>query len=603
MLLQKLEETIRIKEADHHLSTNAYPGTLYPHGIQYLEAFRLDPFPIFRYRLGDTVLEKEIIGIHGENTVVVQYRLMQSPEPIAFTADLLVNYRNLHSLTHESSSLKFATEMSEKGVKISAAPDAVPYHVWSDKAKFRSTGNWYRNFLYTQEFERGYEYHEDLFSPGQLTNLLDPGDSFNIVASTVWAPNVNLAGLVSQQRDRVKAIARRTDDSFLGILFLACDAFPVRRGQGQSCIAGYHWFDDWGRDAMISLPGLTLVPGLPQEAKSILQTFAKYMRYGLIPNYFSEVGGVPQYNSLDAILWFFHAIRKYFQYTNDCPTIRALYPALKESIQTLQRGTIFDIRADTDMLLNIGSNGAQLTWMDAKIGKQVVTSRNGKPVEINALWYCALDTMTGFADLIGNLNERDEFANLAEQVKTSFLASFWNSNQECLFDRVENGRADASLRPNQIIAIALPRSILPCDRERMVVEAVEKELLTPFGLRTLSPNDPRYCGRYEGDERSRDLAYHQGSVWPWLLGPFVKAYVRVAENTSSAREAARAFIEPMRNHFVEAGVGFISELFDGDPPHRPRGCIAQAWSVAEILRAYYEDILGKEPEDKLARRY
>jgi predicted glycogen debranching enzyme len=602
MLLQKLEETIRIKDTDYHLSTNAYPGALYPHGIQYLEAFRLDPFPIFRYRLDDTVLEKEIIAIHGENTVVVQYRLMQSPEPIAFTADLLVNYRNLHSLTHENSSLKFATEMFERGVKISAAPDAIPYYVWSDKAKFRSTGNWYRNFVYTQEFERGYEYHEDLFSPGQLTNPLDAGDSFNIVASTFWTPNVDLVGLVSQQWDRVKAIARRTDDTFLRILFLACDAFPVRRGLGQSCIAGYHWFDDWGRDAMISLPGLTLVPGLPQEAKLILQTFAKYMRYGLIPNCFSEVGGVPQYNSLDATLWFFHAIRKYFQYTNDGSTIRALYPTLKESVQTLQRGTIFDVRADTDMLLNIGSNDAQLTWMDAKIGKHVVTPRNGKAVEINALWYCALDTMSGFADLIGNLNERDEFANLTEQVKTSFLASFWNPNQECLFDRVENGHPDASLRPNQIIAIALPRSILPCDRERRIVEAVEKELLTPFGLRTLSPNDNRYCGHYEGDQKSRDLAYHQGSVWPWLLGPFVKAYVRVAENTSSARETARTFIEPMRNHLAEAGVGFISELFDGDPPHRPKGCIAQAWSVAEILRAYYEDILGKEPEDKLARR-
>jgi predicted glycogen debranching enzyme len=351
---------------------------------------------------------------------------------------------------------------------------------------------------------------------------------------------------------------------------------------------------------MISFTGLALVPTRFREAKLILETFARNVRYGLIPNYFSETDSSPQYNALDATLWFFHAARKYFQYTKDVSTIKALYPILTNCAQVLLTGTIFEVKVDEDMLLNIGHTGMSLTWMDAKIGEFVVTPRNGKAVEINALWYWALDTLSRIANLLGKRDEQVRYANMAENVKTSFSKAFWNSEANCLFDRIVNGTPDASIRPNQIIAVALPESILSAEREKAVVSVVESELMTPYGIRTLSPKDPRYHGRYDGDQNSRDLAYHQGPAWPWLLGPFVTAYVKTSDNVNTARQTAMRFLEPMRKHLQEAGLGFISELFDGDPPYRPRGCIAQAWSVAEVLRAYCEDILGKKPQDTLA---
>jgi predicted glycogen debranching enzyme len=302
---------------------------------------------------------------------------------------------------------------------------------------------------------------------------------------------------------------------------------------------------------------------------------------------------------LDATLWFFHAVRKYFQYTKDGSTIKALYPSLTNSVELLSRGTIFDVKADKDGLLNIGETGMQTTWMDAKIGDLVVTPRNGKAVEINALWYWALDSLGAIAYLLGKRDEHARYANMAEGVKTSFANAFWNPEASCLFDRVMNGTQDPSLRPNQIIAVALPKSILTAEKEKAVVRKVESELLTPHGLRTLSPKDQRYRGRYEGDQNSRDLAYHQGPAWPWLLGQFVTAYIKTSDEAKTARKTAVKLLEPLQEHLQEAGLGFISELFDGDPPYRPRGCIAQAWSVAEILRAYWEDILGKAPQDTL----
>lgn len=351
---------------------------------------------------------------------------------------------------------------------------------------------------------------------------------------------------------------------------------------------------------MISLPGLTLVTGRFSEAKKILETYAKYMRDGLIPNCFSDYDGAPQYNSLDATLWFFHAVRKYFQYTKDTSTVRDLYLALRTSAESLLHGTVFDVGAEDDMLLNIGRKDVQLTWMDAKVGDHVVTPRHGKPVEINALWYSALDTVSSFARLFGNKDDTDKYADTANKMRSSFSRVFWNPEGNCLYDTCADGAPDPSIRPNQIVAVALPRHLLQRDKEKAIVRTVEAELVTPYGLRTLSPRDPGYKGRYEGGLQSRDLAYHQGPAWPWLLGSFVKAYVRVSEDADLARKEALKFLDPMRNHLNEAGLGYLSELFDGDPPWHPRGCIAQAWSVAEVLRAYFEDILGKEPEDTLA---
>ena len=599
MLLQKLEETIATNDQVHRLSVNAYPGTLYPNGHQYLEQFKLDPLPTWRYKMQNVVLEKEICMVQDQNTVVIRYHVIEATGPVKFSVDLLVNCRDFHSLAHESSPLRFTTEYSGSAVRISATTQPLSFYVLSDEGTYEPTDYWYRNLIYAREQERGYDFQEDLYSPGRFTAEIQAGGSVSLIASTVLKSFPDLP-LLSNEKKRLLDLGGDFRDEFLRTLSVASDAFLVKRGAGRCCIAGYHWFGDWGRDTMISIPGVALVTGRFEDAKLILESFAKNMQQGLIPNTFSETDGTPQYNSLDATLWFFHAVRKYYQYTKDVETIQALYPALVGSVQCLLRGTMFAVKADADMLLNIGRNDVQLTWMDAKIGDYVVTPRNGKPVEINALWYCALNTMAHFAELLEFRNEHDKFSTAAEEVKSSFARLFWNSEARCLFDRVIHDVADLSMRPNQIIAIALPESILSSEQERDVVKSVERDLLTPFGLRTLSRKDPKYIGRYEGDQNSRDLAYHQGSAWPWLLGPFIKAYIRTADDSQSARKAAGRLLEPVRTHIAEAGLGFISELFDGDPPYHPRGCIAQAWSVAEVLRAYYEDILGLEPPDPFA---
>ena len=599
MLLQKLEETLAVSGKVYRLSVNEYPNTLYPTGHDYLERFSLDPFPIFRYKAGSVTLEKEVCLVQGENTVILQYRVTEGDEPVKFSADLLVNYRDFHSLTKESAVLSFKTEKTDSAVRIVATQGATPFYVFSDKGEFEETGYWYRNFIYAKDRERGQDYQEDAFSPGRLVAVLRRGESINIAVSASRSCLQGFSDLIMKQKDRIRALGKGVDDEFLHDLLSASDVFLVQKNDEANCIAGYHWFGGWGRDTMISFTGIALVPKRFREAKWILQTFAKNMRYGLIPNYFAETDGSPQYNALDATLWFFHAVRKYFQYTGDVSTVKALYPSLKDSVQHLSRGTIFDVKVDDDTLLNLGEAGMQTTWMDAKIGDFVVTPRNGKAVEINALWYWALDSLSGIARLIGERDEQARYTKMAEDVKTEFSRTFWNSEAGCLFDRIVDGKPDPSVRPNQIMAVALPKSVLPAEMEKSVVRAVQSELLVPVGLRTLSPRDPRYQGLYEGDQRSRDLAYHQGPAWPWLLGQFVTAYVKISNNTKTARRAAMTFLEPLRKHLQEAGLGLISELFDGEPPYHPRGCIAQAWSVGEILRAYWEDILGNCPQDSL----
>ena len=361
-------------------------------------------------------------------------------------------------------------------------------------------------------------------------------------------------------------------------------------------IAGYPWFGDWGRDTMISLPGLTLVTGRYDEARGILRAYAQSVDQGLLPNRFPEAGEAPEYNTADATLWMFHAVHEFLRYTCDYEFVRAeLYPVLTDIISWHERGTRHGIKLDTDGLLHAGAPGMQLTWMDVKIGDWVVTPRAGKPVEIQALWYNALRVMQGLADFFGDTGQSSSYASLADRIQTRFPGVFWNEAAGCLYDVIADAGPDPSIRPNQIFAVSLPYPLLTGEKALRVVEVVEWELLTPYGLRTLSPHDPNYRGRYAGDARSRDAAYHQGTVWAWLLGPFLTAYVKVHGGTEQARGRVDSYLNSMRGHLQQAGLGQISEVFDGDLPHRPAGCIAQAWSVAEVLRAYSEDAKNIQP--------
>jgi predicted glycogen debranching enzyme len=348
---------------------------------------------------------------------------------------------------------------------------------------------------------------------------------------------------------------------------------------------------------MISLPGLTLVTGRFEDARNILRAFARSMDQGMLPNRFPEAGETPEYNTVDATLWMFHAVSEFLRYTGDYDFVRdELYQPLAESVSWHQRGTRYGIHMDSDGLLEAGEPGVQLTWMDAKLGDWVVTPRQGKPVEIQALWYNALRVMEHLGTAFDKDEESRHYGSLAERARASFEQTFWNEADGCLHDVVTGSGPDRSLRPNQIFAVSLPHALLTGSKALRVVDVVEWELLTPYGLRTLSPHDPNYRGQYGGDPRSRDSAYHQGTVWPWLLGPFLSAYVKVHGASEPVRHRANEFLNPLRAHLWQAGLGQISEVFDGDPPHRPGGCIAQAWSVAEVLRTYIEDVTGQRPE-------
>jgi predicted glycogen debranching enzyme len=362
----------------------------------------------------------------------------------------------------------------------------------------------------------------------------------------------------------------------------AAGQFIVQRDELRSVIAGYHWFSDWGRDAMIALPGLTLATGRPEIAKDILLAFARSIDQGMLPNRFPDAGETPEYNTVDATLWFFAAADALVRATVDLQFVKEhLYEKLVNIVDWHERGTRYGIHTDADGLLACGE---RLTWMDARVGDWVVTPRSGKPVEVQALWYNALRTLEAFAAQFGDTVTSSRCLSLAlDLVRPNFVRLFWNDGADCLYDVVNGDTRDASIRPNQIFAVSLPYTMLPEDRAHKVVDVVQRELLTPYGLRTLATTDPRYRGRYEGDQLSRDAAYHQGTVWPWLLGPFLTAYMKV--NGPESRDGMAHWLAPFREHLRTAGLGQISEIFDGDPPHQPRGCIAQAWSIAEILRA------------------
>jgi predicted glycogen debranching enzyme len=471
-------------------------------------------------------------------------------------------------------------------------------HLAHNAIELQETGDWYRNFEYDAERERGLDFSEDLFNPFVLCFNLRLRRQASVIASTEQRDVTQTAEYRRAEitRRRKALVASPIEDSFAQSLAAASDQYLVSRGDEKTVIAGYHWFNDWGRDTMIALPGLTLPTRKYEIARSILRTFANHVHQGLLPNRFPDGGETPEYNTVDATLWFFEAARAYLAYTGDLEFVGdELYPVLVDIISWHARGTRYGIKVDASGLLASGELGIQLTWMDARVGDWVVTPRRGKPVEIQALWYNALCIMEDLASRFGNEAGRRGYRHMAAVAQWSFNRLFWNEKLGCLYDVVNGGPPDPSIRPNQIFAVSLPHSVLPLDRAGSVVEKVKEHLLTPFGLRTLAPSDPLYRGKYTGGPKERDGAYHQGSVWPWLLGPFITAYMKVNGRSEEARRQAQAWLSPLESHLAEAGLGHVSEIFEGDAPHRSCGCIAQAWSVAEILRAYSEDVRGMRP--------
>ena len=470
------------------------------------------------------------------------------------------------------------------------------------------TGNWYFNFEYAAEQERGLDAHEDLFNPFVLRFPAHHGATATIVASTQVRPAKLASVLREQEIKRRQAVIQRapSSDPLIQQLTAAADQFIVQRGELNSIIAGYHWFADWGRDTMIALPGITLMTGRPDVARNILEAFAQSADQGMLPNRFPDAGESPEYNTVDATLWLFEAVRSYLQYTGDYDFVRTrLYPKLKEIIDWHTRGTRYGIRLDSDGLLACGEAGVQLTWMDAKIGDWVVTPRTGKPVEIQALWYNALSILRDLAHEFGDSGPKTFLGELAKETKDSFNAQFWNADAGCLYDVVDGQHRDAAIRPNQIFAVSLFHGMLPPKKQRQIVEVVQRELLTPLGLRSLSPSDPNYRPRYEGGVVERDSAYHQGTVWPWLIGPYISAYVKVHKRSKEARRQAELLLKPFEEHLRMAALGQISEIADADSPYEPRGCVAQAWSIGELLRAAVEDVyeipVSSRTEAALAR--
>ncbi|MGH2591910.1 MAG: amylo-alpha-1,6-glucosidase, partial [Anaerolineae bacterium] len=545
LLATKLDETATYLGRDYPLFANRWAdGSVNPAGYQHIERFHLEgTTPVWTFACADALLEKRIWMQQGANTTYVLYHLRRGSAPLALTVKAIVNYRDYHSATRGGWQMQI--EPVAYGLRITAFDGSTPFYLISDRAEAEPRHEWYSNFFLSVEAYRGLGATEDHLYAGDFRASLQPGESLTLVVSAEDDPNPVGATAYAERQRHEQALLDATHlhshspalpPDWAQRLTLAADQFIVDRPtrdepDGRTIIAGYPWFGDWGRDTMISLPGLTLATGRPDVARSILRTFANFVDRGMLPNRFPDEGETPEYNTVDATLWYFEAIRAYHAHTGDDDLVRELFPTLMDIIDWHQRGTRYNIHADpNDGLLYAGEAGVQLTWMDAKVGDWVVTPRIGKPVEINALWYNALRVMDDFTQIVGDVVSATGVASykqLADRVQSSFNR-FWYADGGYCYDVIDGpGGDDAALRPNQLFAVSLPHTPLDADQQRAVVDVCARHLLTSHGLRSLAPDDPAYIGHYGGDQRQRDGAYHQGSVWGWLIGPFVSANLRV----------------------------------------------------------------------------
>lgn len=645
LLLARVEDTVSTGGGEFRLCGSRWAsGAADDDGLRHLLAFRLSPYPIWTFRTGGWLVERRVFPVHGYNATVIRYRVHPGPgaaPPLTLRLRPWVHARSVH---HCGLPPEWAVEQAarESAVSLRLYPGAPVLHLLADGGAYHPAPARVYGVFYPAEAERGLQAVEDVLAPGEfrwsadgpaeltllagtppLPPLLEPAGALALsraageypeprapaggpapgsagsVPDGALPPPLPLPPLLGQtleQREaaRVQTLVSRANppDAFARALVLAGDQFIAHRADTGTAtvLAGFPWFTDWGRDTMIALHGLTLTTGRWPLARQMLTTFVRHMRDGLVPNHFPDDGGEPQYNTADATLWLFAAAWRYMERSGDHAfVLRAVYPALQESLRRHRDGTRFGIRATPEGLLRCGSPDLQLTWMDAKVGDWVVTPRDGLPVEIQALWYNALRVTAELARLAGE--DPTPAAELAGLCRGAFLRGFWNPAAGCLYDRLaDDGAPDPALRPNQLLACSLDFPLVEGEPARQVVSACFQHLFTPYGLRSLAPWDRAYQGRYQGDQRARDGAYHQGTVWAWLLGPFVTAYLNAYGRTPQTRAFCRDLLRPLQSHLLVGAVGSVAEILDGDSPHTGRGCPAQAWSVAEVLRVWVEEL-------------
>jgi predicted glycogen debranching enzyme len=589
-LVNGFEAWVETAGGNWFLTTQRYgPDIIYPDGMTHIKDFALRPWPTWRFELDDKLaIEQELFVPYGQSALVLIWRLASvAGNKAKLTVRPFLSGRDFHGTHHENNSFCFDPQLRGERVRWKPYYD-IPAVVAGSSGTYRHSPTWYRNFCYVEERARGLDYLEDLASPGQFEWDLER----EVVATLIFFAE-GFANIGNEEDDTVQIANRlraqefQRRGTFSSPIIAAADSYLVSRGTGKTVIAGYPWFGDWGRDTFISLRGICLATGRLETARDILSEWAGTVSMGMLPNRFPDRGVVPEFNSVDASLWYIIAVFEYLRSVHGKPNLEdadvtaKLQQAIEAILSGYCAGTRFGIRAADDGLLAAGEPGVQLTWMDAKVGERVITPRIGKPVEVQALWINALWIGQSFSSQWKSL-----FAKASER----FAIRFWNEARGQLYDVVDvdhrSGTMDSLCRPNQIFSVGgLPLVLLPMERARQVVDSVEAALCTPMGLRSLARGEPGYVPRYEGDVWHRDSAYHQGTVWPWLIGPFVEAWVRVRGNTPEVKKLARKqFLDPLRSHLDQAGLGHLSEIADAEPPHTPRGCPFQAWSLGELLR-------------------
>lgn len=623
LCLAKMDEELILGNSFYPLFSNEFQNGIFPKGHMFLKRFSFSPFPKYVYAVENVEVWKTVFMPYKKNALIALYEVFKKGDlDVKMRVFPIITCRHFHSVVDRwRKPLNFTQKPQGKRTVINVEAPPSTLVMEATEGVYFLMDKWVEKVYFREEFSRGESFLDDWYQPGFFEMKVDGKHAKFAVSVCVDENEENALKISSdmpattydaeafydralERHESLLANFYKTHSSlkveeWLNWIVLAADKFIVEGAEkfSKSIIAGYHWFEDWGRDTFVSLPGLMLVNGRFEDARQTFLTFKKYCGDGLIPNFISDVDAKPVYNSVDAALWYVNAALQYLKYTGDLNFVEGnLWENLKAMVESLVKGTASNLRVDADGLL---LHGPQLTWMDTVVDNQPLTPRAGKAVEVQALWYNALKTLEALARKFKEENKAENFARLAEKARKSFNEKFWNRSKGCLFDVVdEHGYGDTSVRPNQIIAVALDFIMLDKTISEKIVDLVQKELLTPYGLRTLARGDPKYVGVYFGDRRSRDKAYHNGTVWPWLLGPFTRAFLKTKGYSDFRREyALKNFLLPLfTEQLSRAGLGVISEIFDGDSPHNPRGCIAQAWSVAEPLRAYVEDVMQIRPK-------